>query len=253
MELQDLICLGLFIQAHQSYKAIRVLVNHGLPADAFSVIRSMVEMTINGAYVRRLDADAAFDFVEFTAFKGWRDYQALRGSSPEFAGTFPNSYVSKMKVQFDRLSAEMTLNRFGRGHDWTNVGLRNRAELVDQNNAFLGIGKIFNARILYDFCYRESAPFVHGLFPSIKTLFKFGKLRNLAKENGFVRAKVSVALRNTDPCLAKDALACSNFVAVYLLFLADGLFNQSKHCRSIMTLIKAHYSDKPKNSRSRRL
>jgi Family of unknown function (DUF5677) len=167
------LALGLFFRAEATLVSIRTLVRQNQVDDAFSLVRGLVEKIINGAYILMVGWDAAADFMEHVGFRAWRDFKDLQKIDPALTKKYSEDFLKDLKAYHDRVESRTLPNgskkkRFGRGYDWNEVGLSDRARNVDQYIA-RSLGKKTHAstELLFKTAYRESAAYVHGTFLSI--------------------------------------------------------------------------------------
>lgn len=163
----------LFLRAERSYSSIRILARTRMADDAFALVRVMVEKIINGQYILLLGTETALDYIQYQAFREWRDLEELRSVeqnlvpeySPEALNNLRAAYeAAKTKTAPDGSSKE----RFGRGHDWIEIGLGKRAEQIDEIlRRRLGAKSFKATQVLYHTTYKKSATYLHGTWASV--------------------------------------------------------------------------------------
>ena len=170
---EGVVMYALFLHAERTFLSIRTLARKGTVNDAMALVRVMVEKVINAEYIYLAGTDTAIDYVEFDAFREWRDHEERREFDPKVdesydADSLDKTHSAYLKARTRTLANGTTINRFGRGHDWIEMGLRKRAETVDDQ-----IGKKFEAnkfpfaQILYFTAFKKSSRYLHGLWESV--------------------------------------------------------------------------------------
>jgi Family of unknown function (DUF5677) len=70
--------MALVDKALYTFQAIIVLVNKGDAGDAYSLLRTFVESTVNAAYIRFKGDEAADTFVDFLTYRRWIEFQGSK-------------------------------------------------------------------------------------------------------------------------------------------------------------------------------
>ena len=223
----------LFLKAERSLASIRALVRLGLVDDAMALVRVMVEKVITAEYILLMGMEPALDFIKFQAFSEWRAYQEIKQRSPKLAPTFTEEHLKKWKDLHDEAKARVMAdgsvkNRFGRGHDWTELSLLKRAEKVDvllKERRVLAL-----ACFIYDAGYRKSAAYLHASAASIARSFDF-PLRSDPEplsESEMDELKIEIRHRDIDPSVGLDALDAAEAVGFQMLMFIAGVFKNQK-------------------------
>jgi hypothetical protein len=223
----------LFLRAERSLAAIRALVRHGLTDDAMALVRVMVEKIITAEYILLVGMEPAMDFIMFQVFSEWRSYQELKERNPVLAPSYTEAALKKLKAAHDKAKLSVmpdgsTKNRFGRGHDWTELSLLKRAERVDILLKDRGLTAA--ARMIYDASYKKSAQYLHSSFASIvRSMERRSTDQKTSSESEIRQLELDIVLRDSNVRVGVDALETANAAAFQMLgFLADVL----KHKKS---------------------
>ena len=117
-------------------------------------------------------------------------------------------------------------NRFGRGHDWTDLGLSKRAEFVDKTlmKAF-SLRDCKATRILYHSTYKKASVYLHGMWASLARSLEPGA--NAAAADGEV--EVGIRIKDKNPQIAAQALNAANVAATTMLLFAGKFFERKKY------------------------
>jgi len=110
----------LFLRAERTYASIRFLSRQLMVDDAFALVRVMVEKIINAEYILLSGTDTALDYMQYHAFRRWRDFEELRKVSPKTAPNYTPELLARLQNSHDRASTRIfpdgsKRNRFGRG------------------------------------------------------------------------------------------------------------------------------------------
>ena len=128
----------LFLRAERTFAAIRTLARQRMVDDAFALVRVMVEKVINAEYILLSGTDTALDYMRYQAFREWRDFEEFQKVSPDIAPDYTVEFLERLRNNHDRAKTKTmpdgsTKNRYGRGHDWIEIGLSKRAEVIDED------------------------------------------------------------------------------------------------------------------------
>ena len=225
------LALGLFFRALRTLGSVRTLVRRNQPDDAFALVRGLLEKIINGAYILMIGWDAAADFMHYNAFRAWRDFEDLRKIDPALTKKYSDEFLKDLKAYHDSVEYRTLPNgrkkkRFGRGYDWTEIGLSERARIADEYIArSLGREKGQWNEILFKTAYREGAAYIHGTFASVARSIKVEEIQEVLG--------VSFKTKDDDPRLALAALITANTAGLYLLFFLDNVVLKEKPGKSV--------------------
>jgi hypothetical protein len=223
----------LFLRAERSLASIRVLVRHGLNDDAMALVRVMVEKIITAEYILLVGMEPTMDFIQFQAFSEWRTYQELKERNPALTPSYTDEQLKKLEAAHDKAKIRITpdgpsRNRYGRGHDWTELSLLKRAEKVDAllKKRHLVVATCF----MFDASYKKSAEYLHSSFASVaRSIERSGDKRKTPDGSGKVELDVDILIRDSGTRIGVDALKAANVAAFQMLaFLVDVL----KHKKS---------------------
>jgi hypothetical protein len=222
----------LFLRAERSLASIRALVRLGLVDDAMALVRVMVEKVITAEYILLMGTEPALDFIEFHAFSEWRTYQEIKQRSPELVPTFTEEHLKELKALHDQTKARVIAdgsvkNRYGRGHDWTELSLLKRAEKVD---ALLKERRVLALTcFIFDGSYRKSAAYLHASYDSIaRSIDTSSGVRKPMSESGMTEIEVEISFRDSEPQVGLDALDAAEAVAFQMLMFVAGVFKNQK-------------------------
>jgi hypothetical protein len=230
-----LIAYMLLLRAERTFASIRILSRQRMVDDAFAPVRVMVEKVINAEYILLAGTDTALDYIQYHSFREWRDFEELRKVSPEVTPNYTAEALERLRNAHDRartrtLPDGSTRNRFGRGHDWIEMGLSKRAECIDEVLKKRFSMRAFKAtRILYDSTYKKGAVYLHGMWASLARSIESDERDRAIEEGGMVDVNIGVRIKDKDPHVAVGALNAANLVA---LAIWSCLWGESSRRRS---------------------
>ena len=222
----------LFLRAERSLASIRVLVRLGLVDDAMALVRVMVEKVITAEYILLMGMEPALDFIQFHAFSEWRTYQEIKQRSPKLTPTFTEQDLKRLKALHDEARARAmpdgsVKNRYGRGHDWTELSLLKRAEKVDALLQERGVSAL--TCMTFDASYRKSAAYLHASFISIaRSLETRRSGRESLSESEMTELEVGIHLRDSNPRIGVGSLEAAATVAFQMLTFIEGVFKDRR-------------------------
>jgi hypothetical protein len=198
-----------------------------------ALVRVMVEKIITAEYILLVGMEPAMDFIQFLAFSEWCSYQELKDRTPSLAPSYTEQQLKKLEAAHDKAKIKVmpdgsSKNRYGRGHDWTELSLLKRAKKVDAllKERHLIAGTCF----MFDASYKKSAEYLHSSFASIaRSIERSGDKRKTPDGSGKVELDVDILIRDSGTRIGVDALKAANVAAFQMLaFLVDVL----KHKKS---------------------
>jgi len=81
IQLKDTIAFTLYLRCLQTHEAIEILASHSLIDDAWVLLRSMAEHTINSAYMLLIaDDQTASDFADYGKYTDYEYLQAIKST-----------------------------------------------------------------------------------------------------------------------------------------------------------------------------
>jgi hypothetical protein len=175
-----LIAYVLFLRAERTFSSIRTLARLGMVDDSFALVRVMIEKIINAEYILVAGADVALDYTQYHAFREWRDLEEMKALSLDLGGNHTPEFLMQLRSAHDRakmrtLPDGSQKNRFGRGHDWTDLGLSKRAEFVDKTlMKTFSMRDCKSTRILYHSTYKKASVYLHGMWVSLARSIELG-------------------------------------------------------------------------------
>lgn len=222
----------LFLRAERTFSSIRTLARLRMVDDAFALVRTMVEKIINAEYILLSDTETALDYVQYGAFRAWRDLEELNSIAPELAPKHSPEFLRELEMMHDRAKTR-TLpdgskrSRFGRGHDWTELGLSKRAEFID--NVLSQKFSMKSARVtrmFYQKTFKKSAIYLHGMWNSVARSLEF---RKKAREDGEIDGEIGIRIKDTSSGVAADAVNSANLAAVSLILFVGKVFGKREY------------------------
>jgi len=228
------IAYALFVRAERTFSSIRTLARLSNVDDSFALVRVMVEKIVNAEYILLTGTETALDYVQFLAFREWRDLQVV---TPEIAPKYTPDVLRRLRDAHDQAKTK-TLpdgsqkNRYGRGNDWIEMGLSKRAEAVDELLKKKFAARTFKStRMLYDATYHKSASYLHGMWASLGRSFESEGRDDDASEpeDGMVTMSVGIRLRDKNPRVAVEALKAANLAALSVLLFMGRVFKKKEY------------------------
>jgi len=234
---ESLIAYMLLLRAERTFASIRILSRLRLVDDAFALVRVMVEKVINAEYILLAGTDAAMDYMQYHAFREWRDFEELRKVSPEVAPNYTDEVLERLRNAHDGAKTKTlpdgsTKNRFGRGHDWIGMGLSKRAECIDET-----LKKRFSMRsakvtqILYHSTYKKGAVYLHGMWASLARSLESDPSDSQIQEDGNVTVTVGIRVKDKDPHVAVEALNTANLAALATILFVGKVFEKKEYIK----------------------
>src|SRR5579863_1149031 len=89
----------LFLRAERTFSSIRTLARLRNVDDAFALVRVMVEKIINAEYILLKGTDTALDYIQYHAFREWRDLQSI---TPELVPKYAAAVIERLRDAHDR-------------------------------------------------------------------------------------------------------------------------------------------------------
>lgn len=159
----DYIGLALFNRCLQTHEAVEVVVRRSLIDDAWVLVRTLVENSVNCAYMIAIaDAQTADDYVDYAKFKRYEDLRVLKSTNESL---FSQSYSAEDEDVFRKLF-ESVSPRFQnrRGDRWcVDDRLYKRAARVDAKISE-GMGEPHSEYLwIVNSVWRHGGSHVHGM------------------------------------------------------------------------------------------
>jgi hypothetical protein len=229
--LEFVIAYVLFLRAERTFSSIRTLARLRMVDDALALVRVMVEKVINAEYILLTGTDTALDYMQYQAFREWRDFEELQSVSPGLAPNYAPDTLEKLRNAHDRakirtLPHGSQKNRFGRGHDWIDIGLSKRAEIIDEMLMRMFGMRAKSTGILYHSTYKKGAVYVHGMWASLARSLEPGPSNNAVDEHGRTEVSVSIRIKDKDSRVAVQAVNAANLAAVAVILFVGKLFTK---------------------------
>jgi hypothetical protein len=228
------IALILFLRAERTFASIRSLARTNMVDDAMALVRVMVEKVINAKFIYFSGTDTALDYVQYLAFRSWRDYEEMEAVSPELVPNYSEEERKEMRAASENaklrtLPNGSQKNRFGRGSDWVDSGLKKRAEFVDEAlTARFNMRRSTATQILYLSAYKKSAGYLHGTWISTARSLEFGTNDGTVDSDGLMQLSLGVKLKDSDPRVAIEAMNIANLTAMALVLFIAKAFGQER-------------------------
>ena len=243
---------ALLLRAERTFLSIRTLARMRMVDDAFALVRVMVEKVINAEYILLVGMSAAEDYIQFAAFREWRDLEDLRGVAPSLVPKYTEEQLSRMRTTHDRAKMKMLPDgsqrpRFGRGNDWTDVGLAKRAEVVDEMlcNKF-SMRASSTARILYHSTYKKSASYLHGMWAALVRSFEHDEQNDTddtEDDNGMVNIRIGIRMKDEDPRVAVHAVNTANLCAVAMILFLGKFYKKEDYLKWVFEFKEKYLGD----------
>jgi hypothetical protein len=221
---KDYVPLALIRKACMTFDAITSLVERGNGDDSFSLLRTLVESTVNAAYLWHKDDATADLFVNFSEFRKWIEFRDLKAIAPMFISDVSENEEHAMEKRYLGLRA-----KFKNDNEWCTESLFQRALFVDQTitsglkkqltpEQFAeDIGSEYQIfRILVRLPWRKGSAFVHGTAAALR-----GQLS--VNDDGDIKIGVDRL-----PTELAWVVYLSNFVTLQLLAVANEILG-AKH------------------------
>ena len=227
----------------RTFAAARSLARNLMADDAFALVRVMVEKIINAEFILLSGTDMALDYIQYNAFRAWREFEELQKFRPEIAPAYSAAFQQKLRKAHDQAKTRILpdgsiASRYGRGHDWISIGLLKRAEAVDEKiKKKFSMGTFDATRILYYSTYQSSAAYVHGawasLARSIETQRQGSEIESHhhKAEDELVEMSVGVRVKDKDKGVAADALNAANMAALSTILFIGKVFSELRYLK----------------------
>lgn len=248
----------LFLRAERTFASIRLLSRQRMVDDAFALVRVMVEKIINAEYILLTGTDTALDYMQYHAFREWRDFEELRTVNPKIASKYTTEVLERLRSAHDRARTVTLPNgairsRYGRGYDWIEMGLSKRAERIDEYlKERFSVKDFRSTQILYHFTYKKGAVYLHGMWASLARSFELepgdeGADGDVGKD-GNVEINVGIRLKDRNTRVAVDALRTANLVASATILFIGKVFQQKKYVQWVEAFRPLYTEDRRKAS-----
>src|SRR5450631_4284986 len=97
-----IIAFVLFLRAERTFASIRTLTRISRVDDAMALVRVMVEKVINAEFIYLSGTDTALDYIQYLAFRSWRDFEDLKNVSPELAPDYAAEVYNELKAASEK-------------------------------------------------------------------------------------------------------------------------------------------------------
>jgi hypothetical protein len=124
---KDYVPLTLICKACATFEGIVLLVQHGNSDDSLSLLRTLVESTVNSAYLWLKGDESADLFADFRSFREWIEYRDLNALEPMLTSYLTPEEAREMESHFVELRP-----KFKNQNEWCTEGLFQRAVYVDE-------------------------------------------------------------------------------------------------------------------------
>jgi Family of unknown function (DUF5677) len=225
----------LFLRAERTFSSIRTLARLRFVDDAFALVRVMVEKVINAEYILLSGTDTALDYIQYHAFREWRDLEELKNVNVAIAPKHTAEFLDRLRTAHDQakmrtLPDGSQKSRYGRGHDWIEIGLSKRAEIIDQ-----ALMKRFSRRafkstqILYHSTYKKGAAYLHGMRVSLARSLELGQTDKPTDAADTIEMSLGIRIKDKDPRIAVEALHAANLAAIATILFIGKVFGKKKY------------------------
>lgn len=233
--LEFTIAYVLFLRAERTFSSIRTLARLRMVDDALALVRVMSEKVINAEYILLQGTDTALDYIQYHAFRQWRDLQELKLVSPELAPNYTAEFLEKLRKAHDQVKMRTCpdgsqKSRFGRGHDWIDIGLSKRAEIIDETlKKRFSMRAFRSTQILYQSTYKKGAVYLHGMWASLARSLESGPSNSPVDEDGMTEMSFGVRIKDRDPGIAIEALNTANLAAAATILFIGKVFKRKNY------------------------
>lgn len=210
----------------------------------------MVEKVINAEYILLAGTDTALDYIQYQAFRGWRDLEEFQEVSPEAAPKYTAESLKQLRSAHDRAKMRMLpdgsqKHRFGKGHDWIDIGLSKRAESVDKAlREKFSMRTFKSTRVLYHSTYKKSAGYLHGMFESLVRSLESEQSEGAVDEDGKTEMSIGIRIKDKDPRIAVEALKTANLAAFAMILFVGKIFNKKQYLEWISSFKVAYLENR---------
>jgi hypothetical protein len=236
---KDYVPLTLICKACATFEGIVLLVQHGNSDDSLSLLRTLVESTVNSAYLWLKGDESADLFADFRSFREWIEYRDLNALEPMLTSYLTPEEAREMESHFVELRP-----KFKNQNDWCTEGLFQRAVYVDEQITSRLKDRLSpadfeekighehqNYRILVRLHWRTGSAFVHGTAAALRG-------RVCISEKGEIEIG-----GNRSPVELAWAMFLSNYAMLQLLALANDILG-GKHGAEWQRLYGEHFLHK---------
>jgi hypothetical protein len=229
------VCQLLFLRAERTFAAIRTLARRRMVDDAFALVRVLVEKVINAEYILLTGTDAALDYVQYYAFRGWNDFEDTQRFTPEIAPKYTAEFLRQLHNAHRQAKTKADGSaRYANRNDWIGLPFSKRAQAVDEVLLRkFGMRGCKATQILYRATYQDGASYLHGMWASISRSIELKpsihELDDERADDGMVLQSVGIRIKDKDPRVAANALNAANLTAISLLFFVGKVFDKRKY------------------------
>lgn len=239
----------LLLRAERTHASIRTLARLRFVDDAFALVRVMVEKTINAEYILLKGADVALDYIQFHAYNEWRQLEVLQKESPELAPAYTVAHLEKLRSAHDRAKTKLQPDgtikqRYGRGHDWLEMGVSKRAEAIDEELRLRISRKSFKAtKLLFQSTYNKGAAYLHGEWVSIARSLKLDGGNGALSSEETAEVRIGIRIKDREPRIAADALSAANLIAMSTILFIGLVFHKNSYLKWVDAFKRSHLAD----------
>lgn len=196
--------------------------------------------------------DTALDYIQYQAFRGWRDLEEFHEVSPEAAPKYTAEALKQLRRAHDRakmrtLPDGSQKHRFGKGHDWIDMGLSKRAESVDEAlRKRFSMRTFKSTRVLYHSTYKKSASYLHGMFESLVRSLESKQSDRAVDEDGKTEMSIGIRIKDKDPRVAVEALKTANLAAFAMILFVGKVFDKKQYLDWVDNFKIAHLENRRK-------
>jgi len=171
-ERKDYIAFGLFSRCLQTHEATELLVRQSLIDDAWVLIRSLVEHTVNAIYMLRIaDATVANDFNDYQYYLAYKVLLDLKATDePMLRRLVSQEKEEKGRVQYERVRARFDDKR---GDKWSvDDALYKRASKLDEATSIELGERRRDLLWLVNSLWRYASSYTHGTALALSDQFE---------------------------------------------------------------------------------
>lgn len=166
-ERKDYIAFALFNRCLQTHEAAEVVIRKSLVDDGWVLIRSLVEYTVNCAYMLQVaDAETANSYADYSDYERYQQHEDLKATDEDLAGqVVPREQADKLRAKYEKVRARYDDKR---GDRWCKDDrLYRRAARVDERISEARKEKHTDFLWLINSIWRYASSYVHGSADSI--------------------------------------------------------------------------------------
>lgn len=246
---ESAIAYVLFLRAERTFSSVRMLARVRHVDDAFALVRAMVEKVINAEYILLSGTDAALDYIQYSAFREWRDLEEFKGVNPDAAPKYTTEFLEQLRKAHDEaktrtLSDGSKRSRYGRGHDWIEIGLSKRAEFIDEALMKRFSRSFKSTQILYHSTYKKSAAYLHGTWASLARSLELDQSNGGTNNGDTIEMSVGIRLKDKNPRIAVEALRTANLAAIATILFISKIFGKEKYLDWIGTFRGLYFENR---------